>query len=220
MRVNKYVALCSGLSRRAADAAISQGRVHINGTVAQLGDNVNNSDKVYLDGKILVEPTAQTIMLNKPAGYVCSRLGQGSKTVYDLLPEELKKLKTVGRLDKESSGLLLLSSDGELINRLTHPRFEKNKQYLIKTDRAVSESDLLNIRQGVSLTDGISRFSIEKLADGQYQINMKEGRNRQIRRTLEKLGYRVTELHRVEFAGLNLGNLKPGAFTTVTNLLK
>src|SRR4029079_9435972 len=113
MRINKFIALHSALSRRAADTAIEQGRVTVNGQTPSTGQDVTESDTVRLDGQSLKLNTAiTTIMLNKPAGYVVSRQGQGSKTVYDLLPPELHKLKAVGRLDKNSSGLLLLTNDG------------------------------------------------------------------------------------------------------------
>src|SRR5690348_2303384 len=122
MRLNKYIALATGLSRRAADAAIAANRVTVNGHAPEMGQQVTDTDTVALDTKPL-KPVVDTttVMLNKPTGYVSSRAGQGSRTVYDLLPPKLHTLKTVGRLDKESSGLLLLTNDGNLANQLTHP---------------------------------------------------------------------------------------------------
>ena len=115
MRINKYVALATGMSRRAADRAIDEGRVQVNGQVPSAGQAVADSDSVTLDNSVITtDVKIQTIMLNKPVGYVCSRDGQGSRTIYDLLPSELHHLKPVGRLDKNSSGLLLMTNDGQL----------------------------------------------------------------------------------------------------------
>src|SRR5688572_10819363 len=128
MRINKFVALASGMSRRAADAAIEQGRVRVDGQHPTLGQDVADGQKITLDGHALHTPSQhQTIMLNKPVGYVVSRDGQGSKTIYDLIPDHLHELKPIGRLDKNSSGLLLLTNDGMLAHELTHPRFHKIK---------------------------------------------------------------------------------------------
>src|ERR1700750_464886 len=115
MRINRFIALATGLSRRAADQAIAEGRVAVNGIPPQPGQQIKSSDSVTLD-RLPITPVVNTvtIILNKPVGYVCSRDGQGSKTVYDLLPPELRHLKPVGRLDKDSSGLLLMTNDGKL----------------------------------------------------------------------------------------------------------
>jgi 16S rRNA U516 pseudouridylate synthase RsuA-like enzyme len=131
-RINKFVAAATGMSRRAADTIIAENRVHINGAPATSGYDVQTTDTVTLDGTPLAAATTmQTIMLNKPVSYVVSRDGQGSRTVYDLLPPELHNLKPIGRLDKESSGLLLLTTDGNLAQTLTHPSHQKVKQYEI-----------------------------------------------------------------------------------------
>src|SRR3712207_6089440 len=135
MRLNKYIASATGLSRRAADEALAQNRVRVNGEVASVGPQVLGNDVVSLDGQIVTPQEASvTILLHKPTGYVSSREGQGSRTVYDLLPPELHHLKTVGRLDKESSGLLLLTSDGQLAYELTPPSFQKAKVYEVELD--------------------------------------------------------------------------------------
>lgn len=149
-------------------------------------------------------------MLNKPAGYVCSRDGQGSRTVYDLLPPEMRALKPVGRLDKDSSGLLLLTNDGDLANNLTHPRYNKEKTYVVELHEPLSEPDRRKIGQGVKLEDGISKLQIKNPAGKSFTVVMSEGRNRQIRRTFEALGYTVTKLHRTKFGPYALENLGPG----------
>src|ERR1019366_8396566 len=133
MRINKFVALATGISRRAADEIIQKNKVAINGMVAQFSSQVDEKDIVTLDGHTIQAPISHTlIMFNKPIGYVCSRLGQGSDTIYDILPKEYRQLKAIGRLDKDSSGLLLLTNDGDLANELSHPRYAKNKSYIVR----------------------------------------------------------------------------------------
>lgn len=210
MRINKFVAQASGLSRRAADTAVRQGRVAINGIQAQLGDVIGKADKVSLDGKPLRRQTTVTVMLNKPAGYVCSRNGQGSQTIYDLLPAEYHQLKPVGRLDKDSSGLLLLTNDGDHANELTHPRYVKQKVYEVKLNKELSSADKQQLETGVELDDGLSRLQLEPLQSG-WQVTLSEGRNRQVRRSFAALGYAVTKLHRTQFGSYQLLQLKSGS---------
>ncbi|QQS18034.1 rRNA pseudouridine synthase [Candidatus Saccharibacteria bacterium] len=141
MRLNKFIASASSLSRRAADKAISDGRVTLNDQIAETGSQVNSTDTVCPDAvKLTPRTNHTTIMLNKPVGYVCSRAGQGSATVYDLLPVEYHHLKPIGRLDKDSSGLLLLTDDGDLANELTHPRYAKTKVYEVTSTNPSSHS--------------------------------------------------------------------------------
>lgn len=168
MRINKFVAQGTGLSRRAADWAINQGRITINGRPAVLGDSVGIADRVTLDNITITPPVkTQTIMLHKPPGYVCSRDGQGSRTIYDLLPPELHHLKPVGRLDKDSSGLLLLTNDGDLANQLTHPGYAKTKIYLVTLDKPLTPTDHKIITgHGVTLQDGVSRLQLDPLNHG------------------------------------------------------
>jgi 23S rRNA pseudouridine2605 synthase len=216
MRINKFVALASGLSRRAADAAIEQGKVLVDGRPASLGQDVTEHQQVTLDGKTVSRATEHhTILLNKPTGYVVSRNGQGSKTIYDLLPPELHSLKPIGRLDKDSSGLLLLTDDGLLANELTHPRFAKTKIYEIVLDKPLEPLHRQMISEnGIQLEDGPSKLLLEPLNNQQsWKVIMHEGRNRQIRRTFAALGYEVTKLHRTQFGGYELGTMRSGAFS-------
>lgn len=213
MRINRFVASATRLSRRGADEAIAEGRVTLNGGPAAAGVDVGPSDTVTLDGKILSLPAARTvIMLNKPAGYVCSRDGQGGRTVYELLPEDLHGLNPVGRLDKDSSGLLLLTDDGELANRLTHPRYGKDKVYEVSLDKPLAPEDAAKLAEGVELDDGPSRLSVQDEQGRNLTVSMKEGRNRQVRRTFAALGYAVDRLHRVRFGDYSLGSLKEGRY--------
>src|SRR3990167_10432422 len=161
MRINKYVALASGMSRRGADEAISDKRITVNGQVALTGQEVAVNDKVTLDRQPITPPKVlQTVVLNKPVGYVCSREGQGSKTIYDLLPPELHHLKPVGRLDKDSSGLLLLTNDGDLAHQLTHPSSQKEKVYEVELNKPLSEMNKVKIESGIEIGDGLSKLDL------------------------------------------------------------
>lgn len=217
MRINKFIALATGLSRRASDQAIAEQRVTINGSPAELGSSAMPQDQITLDGQIITLPSGTiTILLNKPAGFVVSREGQGSRTVYDLLPAELHSLKPVGRLDKDSSGLLLLTNDGDLANELTHPSRHKRKEYQVTLDQPLQplHRQLISER-GIELDDGTSKLILERQHEGndhQWLVIMHEGRNRQIRRTFAALGYQVTHLHRTHFGQFELGNLRSGSY--------
>ena len=220
MRINKYVALATGMSRRGADEAISDKRLSVNGQVALTGQEVAENDKVTLDSQPITLPKVlQTVVLNKPVGYVCSREGQGSKTIYDLLPPELHHLKPVGRLDKDSSGLLLLTNDGDLAHQLTHPSSQKEKVYVVVLGKPLTEGDKHKIEKGVQLEDGISSLQLtvdskqrdktisRQLLAVNYFVRMHEGRNRQIRRTFEAVGNSVEKLHRTQFGPYSLEEL-------------
>ena len=153
------------------------------------------------------------LAFNKPVGYVCSRRPQGSApTLYDLLPQKYHHLKTVGRLDKDSSGLILLTNDGDFAFQLTHPKFRKSKVYEVNLDHPLEPLHQQMISDyGVELPDGLSKFKVIKTAlQTQYIVVLTEGRNRQIRRTFASLGYKVTRLHRTQFGKYELGNLKSG----------
>ena len=213
MRINKFVAQATGLSRRAADAAIAESRILVNGQVPEPGVTVEEKDIVSLDGKQLTSPyTIQTIMLNKPVGYVVSRNGQGSPTIYDLIPTELHHLKPVGRLDKDSSGLLLISNDGDLAYELTHPSRQKRKVYEVSLDEPLQPLHRQLISEkGIDLEDGRSKLGLERMHEGNdndWLVIMHEGRNRQIRRTFEALGYNIERLHRTQLASYTLSGLK------------
>lgn len=222
MRLNKYIALATGVSRREADDLIASGVVAVNGEQAKLGEPVDENAKVAVRGQLVQLPESRTvIVLNKPVGYVCSRNAQakGVQTVYALLPDKYKKLKTIGRLDKDSSGLIMLTDDGDLAFRLTHPKFAKTKQYLVTIDKALEPLHQQMINDfGVNLSDGRSQLGLEKLNDNrrEWRVVMHEGRNRQIRRTFAALGYTVIKLHRTNFDNISLSGLKPGKFIELT----
>lgn len=214
MRLNRFIALSTGISRRRADELITQGKVSVDGKPASLGTAVEPNSLVELDHKHLSLPDTTTVMLNKPVGYVCSRDGQGSKTIYQLLPNSLSKLKPVGRLDKDSSGLLILTNDGQLAYDFTHPSKQKQKVYSILLNKPLKDKDQKAIEHGVRLTDGLSRLKLQG-TDKQWTITMNEGRNRQIRRTFAAVGYEVISLHRNQFGPYELGQLGTGLGLTL-----
>lgn len=214
MRINKFLALATGKSRRAVDVLIKQGSVLVNNQIATTGQDITTQDIVTINGTQAKLKQTTTIILNKPVGYVCSRDGQGSKTIYDLLPEEYHHLKPVGRLDKDSSGLLLVTNDGDLAHKLTHPSFEKEKRYIVDLKPALTKNDQQRIEEGIGLEDGLSKLHLRSAGD-EWQVTMHEGRNRQIRRTFAALGYTVTKLHRVEFGTYKLNDLALGLYREI-----
>ena len=218
MRLNKYVAHASDMSRRSADEAITGGRVSVNGQNAVIGQRIKPDDLVALDGRPLRPSPQLYVAINKPQGYVCSRRGQSSPTIYELLPEKYHSLKSVGRLDKDSSGLILLTNDGDFSNLMTHPKFAKTKIYEVTTDKPLSPDHRKQIESGVTLADGASRLHVTRQTGKQLVINLSEGRNRQIRRTLAALGYGVKRLHRSQFGPYRLNGLQSGQYKEVQKL--
>jgi 23S rRNA pseudouridine2605 synthase len=223
MRLNKFIASATGKSRREADVLISTGRIKVNGEIAPLGAQVNENKKVTLDHQILTLPDEHTlIMLNKPTGYVSSRRAQAkdSRTLYELLPSKFQKLKTVGRLDRDSSGLILLTDDGDFAFNMTHPKFAKIKIYKVELDKQLEPLHQQMISSfGVDLPDGKSQLTLEKIGNGMksWRVIMHEGRNRQIRRTFAALGYTVIKLHRTDFGNYHLNDLPAGQWVIVKN---
>ncbi len=221
LRLNKHLALQLGVSRREADNLISQGKVTINGRTAELGARFVAGDKIIVDGRPLqADVTYQYLALNKPVGYVCSRRQQGdSPTIYELLPAEYRHLKPVGRLDRDSSGIILLSNDGDFAFRMTHPKFAKTKIYNVSLDHDLAPLHQQMISDyGVNLEDGKSLLQLERANDTNrtdWIVTMKEGRNRQIRRTFDSLGYNVVSLRRTNFGNYAVGDIKPGKFEIV-----
>lgn len=221
IRLNKYLAFQLGISRREADNLIDMGRVKINDKKATLGARMLASDTIYVeDWPVTTKAVYQYVAFHKPVGYVCSRRAQGDNpTIYDLLPPEYSVLKPVGRLDRDSSGLILLTNDGDFAYRMTHPKFMKQKIYEVSLNKDLEPLHHQMISDhGITLEDGASKLILERLSDTSrkdWRITMTEGRNRQIRRTFESLGYAVTSLHRTNFGNYSLGDIKPKEYTTV-----
>jgi len=221
IRLNKYLALRLGISRREADNLIDQKKVTINGGIASLGARFSEGDKINVEGKLLTGKTEyQYIALNKPVGYVCSRKQQGDNpTIYELLPEKYLHLKPVGRLDRNSSGIVLLTNDGDFAYQMTHPSFNKTKVYNVRLEDNLAPLHQQMISDhGVTLEDGPSKFTLERMNETDRKswiVTMHEGRNRQIRRTFGALGYTVEKLHRTNFGNYALGDIKPGEFEVI-----
>lgn len=218
MRINAYIAASTALSRRAADIAVAAGRVMINGHVASLGDSVEPSGTVTLDGHAVTPRATHTyIVLNKPIGYVSSRRQQGaSPTVYKLLPAEFKLLRIAGRLDEASSGLLLLTDDGAAIQRYTHPSGGKTKIYELKLNKPFTDASITRLESGVILPDGPSKPHLIQVQGTSLSVELTEGRNRQLRRTFGALGYEVVALARTTLGPFTLGNLATGSWRHAT----
>lgn len=214
MRINQYVAKATGVSRRTADSYVQTGRVQVNNKRIPMSYQVVPDDTVTLDDKLLnLKPTI-TVALHKPVGYVCSRAGQGSKTVYSLLPDKYRHLKPVGRLDKDSSGLLIMTNDGKLAQELTHPSSKKLKTYFITLNKPLNNADKAAIIRGVKLEDGVSKLQLRG-SGLHWEVRMREGRNRQIRRTFQELNYTVNRLHRTQIGPYNINSLQSGKYVTI-----
>ena len=221
MRLNKYLAQVKGISRRQADELIEAGRVTIDDHPATLGDRVEEGSHIAVNGKpVNTNVEFVYLALNKPRGYVCSRKRQGeSPTIYELLPQKYHSLKTVGRLDRDSSGIILLTNDGDFAQRMTHPSYHTVKRYEATLDHALEPLHQQMISDfGIDLDDGKSQLTLERKNDDRTEwiVTMSEGRNRQIRRTFAALGYVVTVLHRTDFGSYHLGDLKDGGFEVTT----
>jgi 23S rRNA pseudouridine2605 synthase len=210
-----------GSRRRIADA-IKNGGVKVNGEpVENFRHPVNpETDRVSLHGKTVDLKPRRTVylMVNKPAGIITTTSDErGRRTVLDILPEKYRHLRLypVGRLDKDSTGLLLLTNDGELTYRLTHPRFEHEKEYLIHIEGSLKPEEKRKLEKGFELEDGMTYPVVVKEIKSpppfNYSITMHEGRKRQVRRMLANLGYQVLTIKRIRMGNLNLGNLKEGA---------
>lgn len=223
-RLHKVIAASGLCSRREAENLIAAGRVSVNGKrINTMGVKVTDRDKIEVDGKPLPQKAAPiTIALHKPRGVLTSKSDPfHNKTVMDLLPPEYRHLNPVGRLDKDSEGLLLLTSDGALLERLTHPSFEHEKVYEVLVMGRPSEEILQDIRKGGLKLDGyaLRPMGAEILhtedENTWLQIKLKEGRKRQIRRVMEWYGHPVLRLIRVSVGPVQLENLKPGEWRIV-----
>ena len=225
LRLQKYLAEAGVASRRASEELITAGRVSVNGNTATLGMSVDpETDTVLFDGKpVKQEEEIITIMLNKPKGVVStSDDPQGRKTVQEYVKDIPARLYNVGRLDINSEGLLLMTNDGELAHRMTHPKFSVAKTYFAICDGKLSPSEIASLVNGVTLDDGmtaparVTRVNPTVSGDTSFLITIHEGKNRQIRRMLEAIGHRTLRLKREKFGPLYLGDLKPGETRRLT----
>ncbi len=220
MRLAKYLATAGVASRRAAETIVREGRVSVDGvTVTDPARDVQPDNTVELDGQRVATGGARVVYaLNKPEGVVSTaRDPQGRPTVVSLLPATTR-LYPVGRLDIDTTGLLLLTNDGELAHHLTHPRFEVEKTYrAVVANAPVRNTALTALQRGVELEDGrTAPAKVRRLAADTIELTIREGRKRQVKRMCEAVGHPVRRLERVAFAELKLGDLKPGAHRRLT----
>ena len=214
MRLAKFLAHAGIASRRAAEELIRDGRVTIAGdVVTDPARDVDESSGVAVDGNAVRQPRERLVYaVNKPAGVVSTaRDTHGRPTVVELAPRGAGRLYPVGRLDAETTGLILLTNDGELANLLTHPRYEVPKTYRAKVGGRLSSEDIKRLREGVELDDGRTAPARARRVGDELELTITEGRKRQVRRMLEAVGHPVLELRRVAFGPLRLGGLAPGA---------
>ena len=216
-RLNKYIASSGICSRRKADELIESGAVVVNNKkVTELGYLVSEKDKVFIDNKLIHPVKHQYYKFFKPAGYITTSDDEkGRKTIYDLIPKELWGLKPVGRLDKDSTGLLILTNDGDLINELTHPSVKVPKVYIVSIDSLISPHELEQMANGIEIEKGKTAYAdIEVLevdkSRTMMRITLYQGMNRQIRKMFEHFGYEVKSLKRIQHATIQLEGLKRG----------
>jgi 23S rRNA pseudouridine2605 synthase len=219
VRLAKYLAHAGAASRRASEDLIRAGRVTVNGDpVTDPATNVTDDDRIELDGTALDQEPRVVYMLNKPKGVVSTASDtHGRPTVTDLISSGGRRLYPVGRLDQDTTGLILLTNDGELANRLMHPSYEVPRTYRAKVEGAVKERDLRRLREGIGLADGSTApAKVRQLAADHIELTIHEGRKRQVRRMLEAVGHPVKALERTALGPLRLENLEPGEHRELT----
>ena len=220
VRINKYLSEAGVCSRRGADRLIGEGRVSVNGTLAFLGSVVNKEDEVRVDGN-LVKAVAKKVLIafNKPRGIVCTTADPKSKDVniieYINYPE---RIFPVGRLDKDSEGLILLSNDGDLSNKIMKARNFHEKEYEVELDKPFDDEFLNKMSEGVPILDTVTRkCTLKRAGKTSFNIILTQGLNRQIRRMCEYFGYKVVRLKRTRIMNIKLGNLKSGTYRNITD---
>lgn len=221
-RLNKYIASSGICSRRKADELIASGVVSVNGKkITELGFLVGDRDKVFIDNNLVRPKKLEYYKFHKPAGFITSADDEkGRKIIYDLLPPEMHNLKPVGRLDKDSSGLIILTNDGELINQLTHPSVKVPKIYVVSVKGKVHLHHLEKMAQGIEIEEGKIAYADTMIMEAAndrtiMQITLYQGLNRQIRKMLAALGFDVTSLKRIRHATIDIEGLKKGQYKPI-----
>lgn len=218
MRINKFLAACGVASRRECDKLIESGVVAINGKTAAVGADVGDDDTVTVNGSPVNVKKNEYYLLNKPKGYICSvKDEKGRKTVLDLMPQGIGRIYPVGRLDYDSEGLIILTTDGELAQHLTHPSNEVPKTYLVKIEGTITEAGLNPIRSGVDIGGYLTKKCKAHIVETNREytkihVTITEGKNREIRKMFEAIGKEVTLLKRLKIGELNLRGLDRGAY--------
>lgn len=213
IRINKYLSKAGVCSRRKADEWVAEGRIQVNGTQAETGTRVYPGDVVTLQGReVRLQAHKVVLAFHKPRGLVCSLNGQGAETVQEYLNYPMQ-LYYVGRLDKDSEGLLLMTNDGELVNAVSRARNHHEKEYEVWVDRPVTKEFLYKMRNGIPILDTITRkCQVIQTGNRSFRIVLTQGMNRQIRRMCEYCGYRVKRLKRIRVMNIELGDLETGQY--------
>ncbi len=215
-RVQKLLSNYGYTSRRKAEKLIEEGRVKINSKVISLGDKAKETDKIYVDDKLVRKEKKIYLMFNKPVGCVTALKDKKYPTIMRYIDLK-KRVYPIGRLDFFTSGLLLLTNDGDFSNSIMHPRYEIKKTYMVGLYDNISEDQIRQIEKGIFLDDGkTSPAKVRKLRKNLIEIKIHEGRNRIIRRIMQKLGLKIKFLKRIRIGKLNLGNLEEGRYKELT----
>ena len=222
MRLNKFLAAAGVASRRECDKLIASGHVTVNGNTASLGLEVSGEDEVFVNGNRVVIKKNEYYILNKPKGYICSVSDdKGRKTVMDLMPQNVGRIYPVGRLDYDSEGLLIMTTDGDLAQKLMHPSNEVPKTYLVKIEGTITESDLNPLRSGIEIDGYVTKKSKAHIVETNKEytkihITVIEGKNREIRKMFAAIGKEVVLLKRIKIGELSLRGLDRGAYRKLT----
>ena len=221
IRLNKYLAEAGIASRRGSDRLIEEGRVTVNGEEATLGTKVMPGDTVKVDGKAVKADTGGTVILafNKPRGITCTANKDDPDNIIDYIGYP-RRIFTVGRLDKDSEGLILLTNDGALADRIMRSRYGHEKEYIVTVDRDVEKDFLDRMESGVEIEEGVitRRCSTELIDPRRFRIILRQGLNRQIRRMCEVLGYNVVRLQRIRVMNIQLGKLREGSYRDLSKV--
>ncbi len=219
-RVQKLLSNYGHCSRRKAEELIEAGRVKVNNKVISLGDKATEQDKIFVDDKLIIKEKRVYVMFNKPVKCVTALRDRRYNTVMDFIKLK-QRVFPIGRLDFNTSGLLLLTNDGDFANEVMHPSFEIKKTYLAGVDRPITKLDTEAIEKGIYLDDGkTSPANVKLINERTMEITIHEGKNRIVRRMLKKLNFRIRFVHRVKIGGLALGELKTGEYKTLSESMK
>ena len=220
MRLNKYLAQCGLGSRRKCDEIISKGKIKINGQIVKdFSFSVTNEDYVQYNNKLIDAETLVTYMLFKPKGYICTKNDKyNRKVIYDLLPSG--NLFSIGRLDYDTTGLILLTNDGDLCYKLSHPKFKIKKKYIVSTDQKLTNSQVKQISKGLRIDNKIKYTATINFLSSEknkffWDVILTEGKNREIKKIFNFFGIKVLSLHRYKFGNLMLGALKEGKYRKI-----
>jgi pseudouridine synthase len=224
-RIQKLIANSGLCSRRKAEELISEGKVLVNKKIAKLGDKASNEDIIEVNGKMINQKKINKYYIfNKPSGYTCTTAQfRNEINIYKLLPQTMHSLAIAGRLDKDSTGLILLTNDGDLLAKLTHPKYMHEKCYAVSIEvnpEITANQIIKELKNGVDIGEGdgyVQAKKIKSLSKNEFEVIITQGKKRQIRRMFSALGLKVKTLHRTAISSLQLGNLGPGKFRELSS---